>query len=58
LKAHTWYDFAHLSKKQRTQFLIDIKPSAEKNGRVNLILYNKYAEQYGFDKTIQSVYKG
>ncbi len=51
MKAYTWYDFAHLSKNQKTQFLIDIKPDAERNGRVNLILYNKYAEQYGLERT-------
>jgi len=51
LKAFTWYDFAYLSKKQKVQFLIDVKPAAEKNGRFDLILYNKYAEQYGLDKT-------
>lgn len=57
MKAYTWYDFAHLSKKQKVQFLVDIKSAAERNGRVNLVLYNKYAEQYGFEKTKQSFFK-
>ncbi|MDJ0304812.1 MULTISPECIES: hypothetical protein [Dehalobacter] len=51
MKPYTWYDFSYLSKKQKLQFLIDIKPAAEKNGRFDLILYNKYAEQFGLDKT-------
>lgn len=55
LKTYTWYDFGYMSAKQKVQFLINIKPSAEKNGRFDLILYNKYAEQYGLAKTKQSL---
>lgn len=50
MKNYTWYDFGKLSTSAKKQFLIDIKPSAQKRGRFNLLLYNRYAEQFGLEK--------
>ena len=50
MKNYTWYDFGRLSTSAKKQFLIDIKPRAEKEGSFNLLLYNRYAEQFGLEK--------
>ncbi len=57
MKKYTWYDFGRLSTSAKKQFLIDIKPMAEKEGRrYSLLLYNRYAEQFGLKKIIFSSY--
>ncbi|GAB6170705.1 hypothetical protein JCM15765_01830 [Paradesulfitobacterium aromaticivorans] len=50
MKNYTWYDFGRLSTSAKKQFLIDIKPRAQKEGSFNLLLYNRYAEQFGLEK--------
>jgi hypothetical protein len=50
LKETTWYNFEKLSKEDKKAFLMHIKPIAERVGRTDLILYNKYAEQFGLSK--------
>lgn len=50
MKNNTWYSFAKLSKSAKKQFLIDIKASAQKEGRFGLLLYNRYAEEFGLEK--------
>lgn len=52
MKKYTWYDFARLSRNAKKQFLIDIKPSAQKEGRFGLLLYNRYAEEFGLEKIL------
>jgi len=54
MKNYTWYDFGRLSDSAKKQFLIDIKPSAQKEGSFSLLLYNRYAEQFGLEKIIFS----
>lgn len=51
LKEISWYDFEKLSEDAKKNFLIRMKPIAERLGRTDLILYNKYAEQFGLTKT-------
>lgn len=53
MKNNTWYDFAKLSVSAKKQFLIDIKPSAQKES-FSFLLYNRYAEQFGLEKIILS----
>lgn len=50
LKEYSWYDFEKLSKDAKKGFLIRMKPIAERVGRTDLILYNKYAEQFGLER--------
>jgi hypothetical protein len=50
LKENSWYGFEKLSEDEKKKFLIHMKPIAEKVGRTDLILYNKYAEQFGLPK--------
>lgn len=50
LKENLWYDFEKLSADAKKKFLIRMKPIAERTGRTDLILYNKYAEQFGLPK--------
>ncbi len=50
MENYTWYDFGRLSTSAKKQFLIDVKPSAQKEGRFSLLLYNRYAEQFGLEK--------
>jgi len=49
-KKYTWYDFGRLSTSAKKQFLIDIKPMAQQEARYSLLLYNRYAEQFGLEK--------
>ncbi len=56
MKNYTWYDFGRLSASAKKQFLIDIKPAAQKEGRYSLLLYNRYAEQFGLEKIKFSSY--
>jgi hypothetical protein len=55
LKENSWYDFEKLPADAKKKFLIRMKPIAEKNGRTDLILYNRYAEQFGLPR-IKPVY--
>lgn len=50
LNENSWYDFEKLSDDAKKNFLIRMKPIAERTGRTDLILYNKYAEQFGLIK--------
>ncbi|HEY9059975.1 MAG TPA: hypothetical protein VIO64_05650 [Pseudobacteroides sp.] len=50
MKENSWYDFEKLSDDAKKIFLIRMKPIAERTGRTDLILYNKYAEQFGLLK--------
>lgn len=50
MKNYTWYDFGRLSPLAKKQFLIDIKPSAQKDSRFSFLLYNRYAEEFGLEK--------
>ncbi|MCX7749046.1 MAG: hypothetical protein N2645_19475 [Clostridia bacterium] len=50
MNENTWFDFEKLSDENKKKFLIRIKPIAKRQGRTDLILYNKYAEQFGLQK--------
>jgi hypothetical protein len=50
MKPYTWYDFEKLTRIEQKDFLVRIKPIAEKDKRVDLILYNKYAERFGLER--------
>lgn len=50
LKENSWYDFEKLSSDEKKKFLIRMKPIAKRTGRMDLILYNKYAEQFGLQR--------
>lgn len=50
MTTYTWYDFTKLSPSAKKQFLIDIKPSAQKESKFSFLLYNRYAEHFGLEK--------
>ena len=50
MKENSWFDFDKLPEDEKKKFLIRMKPIAERVGRTDLILYNKYAEQFGLTK--------
>jgi len=50
LNKNSWYNFEKLSEDAKRKFLIRMKPIAERTGRTDLILYNKYAEQFGLPR--------
>ncbi len=50
MKENDWCNFEKLSDDNKRKFLIRIKPMAKRIGRTDLILYNKYAEQFGLQK--------
>lgn len=50
MKENSWYDFEKLSAEEKEKFLVRMKPIAERLGRTDMILYNKYAEQFGLPR--------
>lgn len=50
MNLNSWDDFEKLTDDEKKKFLIRIKPIAVRTGRTNLILYNRYAEQFGLQK--------
>ncbi|NLD48461.1 MAG: hypothetical protein GX660_14945 [Clostridiaceae bacterium] len=50
MNKNSWYNFEKLSEDAKRKFLIRMKPIAERTGRTDLILYNKYAEQFGLPR--------
>jgi hypothetical protein len=50
LKENSWYDFEKLSDDAKKKFLIRMKPIAQRTGRTDLVLYNKYAEHFGLSR--------